>query len=560
MLLALLSRSATAQPDRPPLPPADTVYVGTLITMERDAPVAEAIAVRGEVIVAVGSTRDMMRWRGRNTRIVQLGRSALLPGFIDAHGHLTATAAVARYANLASPPSGAVRSMKDLQEAIRRQMARVPSPDQWVVGFGYDDSLIAEKRHPTRADLDAISTSRPIFLVHVSAHISVANSRLLALAGIDASTPDPVGGVIRRETGSLEPNGVLEEAAHMGLYARMPQPAAKEELSLLTTALDTYARSGITTVQDGAASAENLALLTQAAKLKFLKLDVVAYRLWLAAKAPFPAELAFGNYVNRLKICGVKIILDGSPQAKTAWLSEPYLVPPPGQPATYRGYPTMTQEVVARAAHEALSRHVPLLAHANGDAAEQSLLDAVAAARRDTLDTTTPVVMIHAQTVRDDQLDRMKALGVIPSFFVAHTFYWGDWHRDQTLGSPRAERISPTKSALDRGIAFTLHNDSPIVPPDIIHTLWSAATRRTRSGQVLGPEQRITVAQAIGSVTINAARQQGEEDQKGSLRAGKRADFVILSQNPLTTDPERLLDLRILQTISHGQTVYRARP
>ena len=539
--------------------PADTIYIGRIVTMETSTPLAEAVAISGDTIVAVGTRAAVMRLRGEKTRVVELGERALLPGFIDAHGHLTATAAFSQYANLSSPPAGPVKSIRELQDALRRHIKERTIPaGQWVIGFGYDDSLLAERRHPTRVELDAVSTEHAVFAVHVSGHFSAANSRLLAMAKITAASTNPPGGAIRREKGTQEPDGVLEETAHMALYAMAPRPGLAESLPTITSALATLASMGITTVQDGGATPETLAQLTEAARAKLLTLDVVAYRLLLPPSAPFPADLVFGSYRDRLKIGGVKLILDGAVQGKTAYLSAPYLIPPSGQAASYRGYASMPQEVLNKAVHEAIARSVPLLAHANGDAAAEMLIEAVAAARRDPGQTTSKVVMIHAQTVRDDQLDRMSGLGMIPSFFIGHTFYWGDWHREETLGYPRAERISPARSAIERGLAFTLHNDAPVVPPDIVRTLWSATTRRTRTGDILGPSQRLTIVEALAGVTINAARQYSEEDRKGSIRAGKLADLVILSQNPLGMDPERLLDLRILETISHGQSVYRA--
>ena len=555
LLGLVLGETVLAQPPAT----ADTIYLGGIITMEAAAPKVEAVAIRGDTIVAAGTGAEVMRLRGEATRVVELGDHALLPGFIDAHGHLTATAAFSRYANLSSPPSGPVKSIRELQEALRRHIKEHPiGPGQWVIGYGYDDSLLADRRHPTRADLDAVSTEHPVFVVHVSGHFSAANSRLLAMAKIDAASPDPPGGVIRRQTGSKEPDGVVEETAHMALYETAPKASLQESLPLITKAMKTYASMGVTTVQDGGAMPDNLALLAEAARLKLLTLDVVAYRLRLPPAAPFPDDLVFGTYRDRLKIGGVKLILDGAPQGKTAYLAAPYLFPPPGQSTTYRGYPSMPPEVVNQAVREAVERNVPLLAHANGDAAAQMLIDAVEAAREKTGNKSSKVVMIHAQTVRDDQLDLLGAFGIIPSFFVGHTFYWGDWHREETLGAPRAERISPTRSAIERGLAFTLHNDAPIVPPDILRTIWSATTRRTRSNDILGPQQRLTIVEALAGVTLNAARQYSEEDRKGSIRAGKLADLVIVSQNPLTMDPERLLDLRIVETISHGQSVYRA--
>ena len=551
-------QSAGAQPAAA-TGPADTIYVGNVLTMEPDAPRAEAVAERGGLIQAVGARNDVMRMRGRRTRIVELGTRTLLPGFIDSHGHFTAVAALIDQANLAPPPAGTVRSILELQDALRRRIREQAIPaGGWVLGFGYDDSLLAEKRHPNRDDLDAVSTTHRIYVTHVSGHLGAANTNALAVAKIDASSIDPPGGLIRRRAGSSEPDGVLEETAQYALRALFPPPDLERMLSLVGQAQALYASMGLTTVQDGGLAPDGVALLEEAARRGLLQLDVVGYRLWMPVGAPFPEADRFSGYRNRLKIAGIKIVLDGSPQGKTAFLTEPYVVPPAGQKPGYRGYASMPAMAVEKGIREALTRNVPVLAHANGDAAGQALIDAVAKVRQETHSLEPKVVMIHAQTVRDDQLDRLAKLNMVPSFFIGHTFFWGDWHRDETLGVRRAERISPARSAIERGIAFTLHNDAPVVPPDMMRTLWSAVTRRTRSNDILGPAQRITAMEALAGLTVNGALQYGEADRKGSIAPGKLADFVILDRDPLQAEPDTLAQIKIVETISHGRSVFRA--
>ncbi len=534
---------------------APTLYVGRIITMDPSQPFAEAVLVEGERIVAVGG-KELRKAHEGDARVVELGRRAMLPGFIDAHGHLTATAAYINFVNLSPPPVGPVADVARLQTTLREHIERERIPaGRWVVGVGYDDSLLKEKRHPTRDDLDAVSREHPIFIVHVSGHLSVGNSALLSQVGISSETVDPPGGAYRRRADSREPNGVFEEMAHYAVMARLPRPNPDGALIGLQKTLAYLASRGLTTVQDGGANAENLQLLQSAAQNGLLNLDVVAYRYWSPIGMALPKEFVSNEYQNRFRVDGVKIILDGSPQGKTAFLSRPYTVPPVGRDASYRGYPSLPEPVVQKAVTAALQARVPLLAHANGDAAAEILIDAVDAAA---VAEAPRVVMIHSQTVRDDQLDRMARLRITPSFFVSHTFFWGDWHREETLGVERAIRISPTRSATERGIRYTLHNDPPVVPPDMIRTLWSATTRRTRSGEVLGREQRASTHEALAGITLDAARQYGEEASKGSISAGKQADFVIVDQDPLAMDPENLLQLQVLETISRGKTVFLA--
>ena len=534
---------------------APTLYVGRIITMDPSQPFAEAVLVEGERIVAVGG-KELRKAHEGDARVVELGRRAMLPGFIDAHGHLTATAAYINFVNLSPPPVGPVADVARLQTTLREHIERERIPaGRWVVGVGYDDSLLKEKRHPTRDDLDAVSREHPIFIVHVSGHLSVGNSALLSQVGISSETVDPPGGAYRRRADSREPNGVFEEMAHYAVMARLPRPNPDGALIGLQKTLAYLASRGLTTVQDGGANTENLQLLQGAAQNGLLNLDVVAYRYWSPIGMALPKEFVSNEYQNRFRVDGVKIILDGSPQGKTAFLSRPYTVPPVGRDASYRGYPSLPEPVVQKAVTAALQARVPLLAHANGDAAAEILIDAVDAAA---VAEAPRVVMIHSQTVRDDQLDRMARLRITPSFFVSHTFFWGDWHREETLGVERAIRISPTRSATERGIRYTLHNDPPVVPPDMIRTLWSATTRRTRSGEVLGREQRASTHEALAGITLDAARQYGEEASKGSISAGKQADFVIVDQDPLAMDPENLLQLQVLETISRGKTVFLA--
>ena len=533
---------------------ADTVFVGrNIVTMDVNQQDVAVVAVRDGRIVWTGTRSEANYWINDARDLVELGEQALLPGFIDAHGHLTFSALMTRWANVASPPVGPVTDMASLQQTLRAFIAAQNlATGRWVIGAGYDDSLLEEQRHPTREDLDAVSSQHPIALLHVSGHLATANSLALELTGITAATDDPEGGVIRREADGKQPNGVLEESAtyplRINMFTQPGDPAAD-----LTAALADYASFGITTAQDGATSPEGIALLQSMADRDELIMDVVAYPTVAGSPAEVLLPEDLGRYRNRLKIGGIKLMLDGSPQGKTAYLTKPYLVPPLGQTADYRGYPAYAENELNGQVKHFLDAGIPILAHANGDAAADMLIRAVELAAPDHDHRT---VMIHAQTVRDDQLDRMAALKMIPSFFSAHTFYWGDWHRDSVFGAERASRISPTRSTVQRNMVFTTHNDAPIVPPNMLRLLWATANRVTRSGQTLGPEQRISVYQALMSVTTHAAYQMFEENSKGSITEGKWADLVVLSANPLHVDAKDLQDIEVRATYSHGVPIY----
>lgn len=537
--------------------PADRILLGaTVITVDPRKPVAEAIAIRDGQIAAVGTNQEVLEYKGEETRVENLQGKTVLPGFIDAHGHFSMQARVGFMRNIASAPVGAVRNITDLQRELRVQAATpATNVTGWVLGFGYDDSLLKEKRHPTREELDAVSSEKPVVALHVSLHLASANSKALELAGITSDTPDPPGGVIRRNPATGEPTGVLEESAMHKLVAAVPAPNLEQTLMTLAAAQDAYAAQGITTAQDGAADTATIALLAEAARRGMLKIDVVAYPLWREAEAAI-GDREVGKYEGGFKVGGIKMVLDGSPQGKTAFLTYPYFVPPEGTDNSYRGYPAMSDDEVAAFVADFAARRWPLLAHANGDAAGDQLLAAVEAVA-----DTRPVkdhrtVMIHAQIVRPDQLEKMARLGIVPSFFVAHTFFWGDWHRDSVLGRERAERISPAKSAGSLGIRYTFHNDSPVVPPDMMRLLWSGVNRTTRSGQTLGWRERVSPLEAIQAVTINAARQNFEEASKGSIEVGKIADLVVLDQNPLGVTPDTIAAIEVLETVKAGKTIF----
>lgn len=547
----------TLQQDNPANNSVTTIYQNAdIVTLNEAAPSAAAVAVRDGKIIAVGNRDEVSSAAGSKVKVIDLAGATLLPGLIDAHGHLSFTAMTASSANVASPPVGPAKTIADVTQILREFAAKVPG-DGWVLGVGYDDSLLEEQHHPTKFDLDKVSAERPIAIMHVSAHLMSCNSKCLELANIGAETADPEGGVIRRIADSQEPNGVLEETAMQTLYAALPQPTEEARLAMLDTAQNYYAKHGITTVQDGAAQLSEVELLRTAAAQNRLKLDVVAFPFAGRLGADLQGVEVANNYTKHFRVGGIKLVLDGSPQGKTAWLTQPYLHPPHGQQADYAGYPTLTDEAVNSAIDTAFSKQIPVLAHANGDAAADQLIRAVTAANkaRGNLDRRT--VMIHAQTAREDQIDAMLTQHIIPSYFSAHTFYWGDWHRDSVFGEQRAKRISPLQSSLDKGLIFTTHNDTPVVPPDMMRLLWASVNRLTRSNQVLGAEQRITPLEALKSVTINAAYQYFEEDRKGSIEVGKLADFTVLDRNPLQVDPLTIKDIQVLQTIKEGVPIYQ---
>jgi len=554
---------ADAESESPPV--ADVVYAGgDILTLEGEAPqYVEALAVKDGRITYVGDRSGVLGLIGAETRQVDLGGQTLLPGFIDAHGHVWNTGVQALSANLLPPPDGEGRSIPSLIQITRQWAERnqdAIDTTGWIIGFGYDDAQLEERRHPTADELDEISTTTPVLFLHQSTHLGAMNHKGLELAGYTAESPDPPGGVIRRVSGTQVPNGVLEEMAlftpTFKLLAELDQEA---NLEIARAGQEAYAKHGFTTAQEGRATRSVAEAWRQLAATGELYLDVDVYPDIRGEEAYLREKGTSLDYWNNFRIAGAKLSLDGAIQNYTGWLTKPYHVPPPEQQAGYRGYPAIDDgQEVARLVDLAYQNQWQLIVHANGDAAGDQLIEAVRQAVNAHGKADRRTVMIHAQTAREDQLDAMKELGIFPSFFAMHTYYWGDLHRELTLGSERAWRISPARSALRRDMRFSQHHDAPVALPSAMAVLSAAVNRTSRSGVVIGPEQRISPYDALRAITIWAAYQGFQEDIKGSLKPGKMADFVILDQNPLTVEPEALRTLRVMETIKHGKTIYQA--
>jgi len=539
---------------------ADTIYTdGRILTMNDAQPAAEAVAVKDGRILAVGALADLGRHKGASTRMFDLGGRTMLPGFVDSHGHVVFGGLQALSANLLPPPDGPGASIAGLQEALRAWVDRnaaVVDKVNMIIGFGYDNAQLAELRHPTREDLDAVSTSVPIMIVHQSGHIGVANSRLLEIAGITAASEPPPGGVIRKDAKG-EPDGVLEEYAFFGVFAPLLGGLGEEGLEAFVRAgTELWARFGYTTGQDGRSSAASVEALRKVAARDGLPIDIVAYPDVLEAEEYIAGNLS-REYVDRVRVGGCKLTIDGSPQGFTALRDRPYYDPVGDYPPGYAGYAAITMEQVERAVNWCYEHEAQILTHANGEGASDMLIAAIESAQRKHGKDDRRPVLIHGNFLREDQVDSLKRLDVFPSLFPMHTFYWGDWHRDHTVGPVNADNISPTGWVRQRGMIFGTHHDAPVAFPDSMRVLAATVTRRTRSGDILGPHQRVDVMTALKAMTIWPAWQHFEEDRKGSIEQGKLADFVILSDDPTAIDPESLAGIRVLFTIKEDEVVHK---
>lgn len=542
---------------------ADKIYFGgEILTMAGDTPeYAEAIATLGEKIIYVGNKKGAMEHQFGKTQLVDLKGKALLPGFVDPHSHVYGVGLQAMVANVLPSPDGQADTVDEIVAILKSagqddtQRLFIEKTD-WILGFGYDDAQL--DRYPTKADLDKVSTEKPVMIIHTSGHLSVANSKALELAGITAESQDPQGGIIRRMEGSQEPNGVLEENAHFAMLFGLTKVIDLElQDMMLEAAQKMYAEYGYTTAQEGRATIEGYEAMKRASKDGKLIIDLVAYADMVSSSEFMNSEYNSPTYTNHFRIGGVKLNFDGSPQGKTAWLTQPYFHPPHGQAKDYAGYPTFKDEQAYQYVETAFKNNWQVLTHSNGDAAIEQFIDAVAKANEKLGKKDRRPVLIHGQTIRQDQIDRLAELGIFPSLFPMHTFYWGDWHAESVLGHPRADFISPTKAVREAGLMFSTHHDAPVALPSSFRVLDATVNRTTRTDEVLGPDQRVNTYTALQAMTIWPAYQHFEETKKGSLEVGKNADLIILDKNPLKVEPATLKDLKIQETISRGETAYQ---
>ncbi|MYS86399.1 amidohydrolase [Embleya scabrispora] len=523
----------------------------------------EAVAVKDGRIVFVGNLDEALaRWQGPATVLYDLAGRALLPGFIDPHGHVVGTGLQETIADLLPEPDGDVGDIDTIVRKLREFAdGEVGRRSGWIVGFGYDDALLDGGLHPTREDLDRVSTERPVLAIHQSFHLGAVNSKGLEVLEYSAATKDPKGGRIRRGDESVlpfgEPDGVLEETAFLPASGRAIMGIAEQDRArFLDKGLKAAASYGFTTVQEGATELAVLGDLRALAAAKALPLDVVVYvKAAEAIKTPHLVE-ASAEYVNGLRAAGIKLNLDGSPQGRTAWLREPYK-PLPGDPdEEYCGYPALEDEDALDQVRAGFRHGWQVIAHVNGDAAIAQFIRCVRIATKEARPADRRTTGIHCQTAGEDQIEEFRRLGIIPSFFSMHTFYWGDWYYETVLGEERAVEISPAGWALARGMVYTSHHDAPVARPSSLAILSSQVTRKTRKGMTLGKHHCVSGADAVRSITINAAYQYGEEGDKGSIEVGKLADLVILSANPATVAGEAIGEITIEETIKAGRTVH----
>lgn len=541
---------------------ADTIYVGgSILTMSGEQPTyVEALAVKDGKIVYAGGREGALNIQSDSTMVKDLAGKALLPGFLDGHSHYINSLLVANQCKLYAPPSGPGKDVPSIIAELKNFAAdREIPPGEMIMGYGYDDTVMPTGRLLNRDDLDEAFPDHPVRVEHVSMHGAVLNSLALKKYGISAETQTPPGGVIVRKPGTQEPWGLIMETAFLTVLEQSEPMTAQQEIDWTRAGQMLYAEAGITTAHEGASHLPQFQTMKRASDAGANIIDVVAYP-FVTEVDKVLAELPvseWGKYNNHFKVGGVKITLDGSPQGRTAFFTTPYLTGGPGGEENWKGEPTFPQDLANQMVKKVYDLEVPLLLHCNGDAAIDAFLEAYEFARAGDYSRPWNVTTIHTQFIRKDQIPKFVKYNVRPSFYTLHTFYFADAHI-KNRGPKQTAYISPMRDAIDAGLRPSNHTDFVVAPLDQMTMLWSAVNRVSRAGSQVGPDQRVTPFEGLKCMTHWAAEQYDELDTKGTLEVGKLADLVILDMDPMKVDPMSIKDIKILETIKEGITIYPA--
>lgn len=490
-------------------------------TMDSSRPTARAALVTDGRIRAIGGQEELAALAPR-APIRRFDGATVIPGLVESHVHPLSTAMTTMWADCRSPGRADIAA---IQHALRRHPVGTGG---WIRGWGYDDTLLTERRHLNRHDLDAVARDLPIVVTHISGHFAAANSRALELAGIsDQSVASDDPGYPRDAAGRL--TGTLVEVEPvLRVLDCIPMPDQQALATAFRATLEQAVARGATTIHDLAVTAPAIDLYRTLEASDDLPLHVVSYLRGdlLGGDLVTPRDFAH-DHGNRFRVAGVKFWADGSIQGLTAALRCPYTCDPSHSGGLLRDQRDLV-EAVARA--DALGAQIAI--HANGDAAVAAVIDALAPLQQRRRNAGGPHRIEHCQVVGEEDLARIATAGLGVSFFVNHVFHWGDRHRELFLGEERAQNINPLADAASAGVRFGLHSDSPITPIDPLRTLWAATERQTSAGLILGGHQRIDFARAVRSMTLDSAWLTGQDHVVGSLAAGKRADLVVIDGDP----------------------------
>lgn len=523
---------------------------GTILTMDPNLPAAEAVGIIGEQIVAVGDRSSVEAALPAGARTYDLGGRTLIPGLNEAHNHMISFGQTLNQINCVYP---AVESIADIVAKVAERAKNTPQ-GEWILGRGYDDNKLAERRHPNRHDLDRATTDHPVLIVNGSGHLSAVNSLALQRAGVTRNTEDPEGGhFVRDEHG--EPTGVLHETAQQPIRDQIPEPTVEDYVNALKNCNDAYVRAGITSSQDASSSHPDAIRAYQIAMarggLKLRTSMMIRDNL-----LPYIEELGiqYGFGGNRLRVGPIKMFIDGSLIGRTAAVTQPFLEDPADDNL---GLTMMSQERLNELVLQSHRLGYQIAIHAIGDRGIDMVLDAYEAALQQYPRDDHRHRVEHCGICRPDILDRIARLGVIPVSQPVFILEYGDGFI-RHLGLERCQLTYPFRSFLERDIKLVFSSDCPVSDYWPFKSIQAAVSERTGSGQSYALEEAVSVEEALEMFTVAGAYATFEEDIKGKLKPGMLADFAVLDQDPREVDPLELADVSVSATMIGGEFVYEA--
>jgi predicted amidohydrolase YtcJ len=512
--------------------------------MDPELPVAEAFAAKNGRVIAVGSSDDVLNLVEPGCEVIDASGMTVTPGFIDAHSH-PSSYGVAELVHV----DVNLPSIEDIQRILKERVATTP-PGEWVIGFKYDDTKLAEGRPINRWDLDEVAPDHPVVVGHRGGHTSVYNSKAFQLAGVTAKTPNPEGGKFYVEDGEL--TGLAAETADEEMRKFVPSGSTREQrrqgVGLIS---EKMTAAGLTSVTDANVGLEGIQSYQDAYHSGEMRFRV--YMMLSGSSPVYKGLKSAGVYTgfgdDRLRVGGVKFFVDGSASERTMRMSTPFI----GRPNDY-GILVMQQDELHQVVEEAHRNSFQIGIHANGDVAIDMVLNAYERVQEKWPRPDCRHRIEHCSLVNPLLLKRIKAAGAIPTPFYTYVHYHGNkWVH---YGEEKMRWMFAHGSFLEYGIPVASASDYIPGPFEPLMAIQSMVTRKDYKGRVWGPNQRITVDQALQVCTVNAARASFEEKIKGSISAGKLADFVVLVEDPHTVEPDRIKEIEVARTVVGGTTVY----
>ena len=530
---------------------------GTILTVDKDFSEAQAIAVHGNKILAVGNEADVRKAAGNGAEVVDLNGRVMLPGFVDPHTHMMSGSAIASLGDYVGVAKFA--KTDDVLKHLTATAAKATA-GAWIFARNFDPTLQDGPDALTFKEFDAVSTDHPVFVLNASGHLAYANRKAFEAAGIDESVKNPPGAeFVRGPDGKL--NGTLKNnVAYLQVLQANPALSQLDPVKSLVAMTGDFAKLGLTTLSDlGMGGLTNgagdWALYQKAGADGALKARLRVYPFYTYDEAWDKAGVRAGDGNAMVRIAGYKIVADGSNQGFTGLQREAY------QNTHNTGLAYTTTDEMKRLILKRGRQGWPLAIHGNGDKGIDNILAAYQAAREEGLDLTRLRPRIeHCSILHDDQIARMKALGVSASFLIGHVHFWGVAMRDKIFGEAKAKLLDRARSCEKAGVRYTVHSDFFVTDPDPLHMIEMAVTRRTwkEPDYVLAPDETVSVESAIRAVTSEAAWQLSSEHEVGSLEVGKFADMVILDKDPRKVAPETIKNIKVLETFTDGTQVFEA--